>query len=236
MRKLAAEALGTFFLVFAGTSAIIVNAQTAGAVTLPGVALAFGLIVMTMVYALADISGSHLNPAVTIGFAVSGRFALREVPGYVIAQVGGAIVASLLMRLLFPGDHTLGATIPSGTAVQALVLEGVLTFLLMLVILAVSSRPKERGMMAGIAIGGAVCLAALIGGPVCGASMNPARSLAPALVAHRLDSLWVYLVGPIAGAALAAPTFRFLRPCMHRATNGSRENRPLNTTTDCAAQ
>ena len=234
MRKLAAEALGTFFLVYAGTSAIIVNSQTAGAVTLPGVALAFGLIVMAMVYALGDVSGSHLNPAVTIGFAVSGRFALREVPGYVIAQVAGAIVASLLVRLLFPGNATLGATIPSGAAAQSFVMEGVLTFLLMLVILAVSSGPKERGMMAGIAIGGTVCLAALIGGPVSGASMNPARSIAPALVVHRLDSLWVYLVGPIAGAALAAPTFRFLRP--HGAMDETRDRRQLEATTDCAAQ
>lgn len=203
MNKLLAEFLGTFCLVFAGTGAIIVNQATGGTITHVGVALTFGLIVMTMIYTLGDISGAHLNPAVTLGFALGRRFPGRGVPGYLLAQTLGAIAASGLLRVTFPHVGTLGETIPAGSAGQSLVLEAVATFILMLVILAVSSGPKERGITAGIAIGGVVGLDALFAGPISGASMNPARSIGPALISGHLTSLWVYICGPIAGAALA---------------------------------
>ena len=210
--KLIAEALGTFCLVFAGTGAIVIDQTTGGTVTHVGVALTFGLVVMAMIYALGDISGAHLNPAVTIGFALSRRFAPREVPAYLLAQLAGAFAASGLLRLLFPGNETLGATLPAGSAWQSFVLETVLTFILMLVILSVSSGPKETGIMAGIAIGGVVGLEAMFAGPICGASMNPARSLAPAIVSGHVASLWLYLLAPVAGAAGAVPCFATMRP------------------------
>jgi aquaporin Z len=216
VRRLAGEALGTFCLVFAGTGAIIVDqgaGQIAGgAVTHVGVSLTFGLVVMAMIYALGDASGAHLNPAVTIAFACAKRFAPRDVPGYVVAQIVGACAASALLRVLFPRSETLGATIPAGPHWQSLGLEVVLTFMLMLVILAVSSGPKEQGIMAGIAVGGVVALEALFAGPVSGASMNPARSLAPALASGRLNELWIYLLAPTIGAALAVPAFRLIAP------------------------
>lgn len=212
MNRLLAEAIGTFCLVFAGTGAIIVNQTTGGTITHVGVALTFGLVVMAMIYALGDVSGAHLNPAVSVGFVLARRFPARELPGYVAAQVAGAFAASGLLRILFPTSETLGATIPSGSAWQSLVLEVVLTFILMLVILSVSSGPKEKGIMAGIAVGGVVGLEAMFAGPICGASMNPARSLAPAAVSGHIGALWVYLVAPMAGAMLAVPVWAKIQP------------------------
>lgn len=212
MNRLLAESLGTFCLVFAGTGAIVVNQTTDGTVTHVGIALTFGLIVMAMIYALGDVSGAHLNPAVTVGFALARRFPVRELPRYVLAQVVGAFVASALLRVLFPANETLGATIPAGTVWQSLILEVVLTFMLMLVILSVSSGPKERGIMAGIAVGGVVGLEALFAGPISGASMNPARSLAPAVVSGHIGALWVYLIAPTTGAMLAVPMWAALTP------------------------
>ncbi len=209
--RLLAEAIGTFCLVFAGTGAIVVDQATGGTVTHVGVALTFGVVVMVMIDALGDVSGAHLNPAVTLAFALAGRMAPGRVPGYVLAQCAGALAASLLLRLLFPSSETLGATVPAGGAAQSLVLEMVLTWMMMLVILAVSSGARERGLMAGITVGGVVGLEALFAGPISGASMNPARSLAPALVSGRTAELWVYLVAPIAGAALAVPCFHAIR-------------------------
>jgi aquaporin Z len=206
-RKLIAEGLGTFFLVFAGTGAIVVDQTTGGTVTHVGVAITFGLVVMAMIYAFGDISGAHLNPAVTLGFALGRRFGSRGVPGYLLAQVAGALAASGLLRLLFPANETLGATVPAGPAWQSFVLETVLTFMLMLVILSVSSGPRETGIRAGIAVGGVVGLEAMFAGPISGASMNPARSLAPAVVSGHLAELWLYLVAPVVGASLAALCF-----------------------------
>lgn len=209
-RKLIAECIGAFCLVFAGTGAIVVDQSTPGTVTHPGVALTFGLVVMSMIYALGDISGAHLNPAVTIGFSLARRFPARAIPGYVAAQLAGALAASALLRLLFPDHPSLGATIPSVAPWRAFLLEAVLTFILMLVILAVSSGPKERGIMAGIAVGGVVALEALFAGPISGASMNPARSFAPAIVSGSLDALWVYATAPLLGAALAVPCWSMI--------------------------
>jgi MIP family channel proteins len=203
MRRLAAEALGTFALVFAGTGAIVVNDASGGAVSHVGVALTFGLVVLAMIYALGDVSGAHLNPAVTLGFLVARRFEGRLLAPYVASQCAGALLASLCLRLLFPASATLGATLPAGEALQSFALEAVLTFLLMFVILSVSTGSKEKGALAGVAVGAVIALEALFAGPVSGASMNPARSLAPALVALRLEHLWVYLTAPLLGACAA---------------------------------
>jgi aquaporin NIP len=204
-QQLVAEFLGTFGLVFAGTGAIIVNAASAGAVTHVGIAATFGLIVLAMIYAFGDISGAHLNPAVTIAFAAARRFAWKQVPGYIGAQIGGAFAASLLLRVLFPADPKLGATLPVGTAAQSFILEVTLTFLLMLVILSVSTGAKEKGITAGIAIGATVGLEAMFAGPISGASMNPARSLAPAAVSGQMQFIWIYLLAPALGALIAVP-------------------------------
>jgi aquaporin Z len=204
-KRLLAEFLGTFGLVFAGTGAIVINHASQGAITHAGIALTFGLIVLAMIYAFGDVSGAHLNPAVTTAFALARRFPWGEVPGYLVAQLGGALAASALLRVLFPADDTLGATLPAGPVWQSFVLETVLTFLLMLVILSVSTGAKEKGITAGIAVGAVIALEAMFAGPICGASMNPARSIAPALFSGHLEHLWVYLAGPVLGAALAVP-------------------------------
>jgi aquaporin Z len=208
---LAAEAIGTFALVFAGTGAIVVNDFSGGAVTHVGVALTFGLVVMALIYALGDVSGAHLNPAVTIGFWAANRFPGRCVGPYVASQLAGAFAASALLRIMFGTRAALGATVPAGPDVQSLVMETVLTALLMFVILRVSTGSKELGTVAGIAIGGVVGLEAMFAGPVCGASMNPARSIAPAVVAGELASLWIYVFGPLVGAGVAVTLWRLTR-------------------------
>jgi aquaporin NIP len=205
MKSLLAEALGTFTLVFAGTGAIVINDLSGGAVTHVGVALVFGLAVMAMIHTFGDVSGAHLNPAVTTAFAVAGRIPWRQVPGYIVAQVFGALAASLLLRALFPTHHTLGATLPAGSVSQSFILELVLTAILMLTILSVSTGDKEKGLTAALAIGAVVGLEALFAGPICGASMNPARSLAPALVSGQTTNLWIYLSATTLGALLAIP-------------------------------
>jgi len=210
-KPLAAEFLGTFGLVFAGTGAIVIDNASHGTVTHVGVAITFGLIVLAMIYAFGDVSGAHLNPAVSVAFAVARRFAWSDLPGYVLAQVAGAFVASLVIKILFPSDPNLGATLPAGSATQSFVLEAILTFLLMLVILSVSTGAKEKGITAGISIGSIIGLEAMFAGPISGASMNPARSLAPAIVSGHIESLWLYLLAPALGAILAVPaccTFR----------------------------
>ncbi len=205
MKRWAAECLGTFGLVFAGTGAIVINSVSHGSITHVGVALTFGLIVLAMIYTFGDVSGAHLNPAVTMAFAVARRFSWREVPGYVLAQTVGAFAASVLLRSLFPSDEKLGATLPAGSTSQSFILEVILTFLLMTVILSVSTGAKEKGITAGIAIGAVIGLEAMFAGPICGASMNPARSLAPAVVGGHLHSVWIYLLAPVLGAMLAVP-------------------------------
>jgi aquaporin Z len=200
-----AELIGTFVLVFAGTGAIVIDRASGGAISHPGVALTFGLVVLAMIYTFGDISGAHLNPSVTIAFAAAGRFPWREVAVYLVAQICGAFLASGMLRALFPADVTLGATLPAGSVAQSAILEIILTLVLMLVILSVSTGSKEKGITAGIAIGAVIGLEAMFAGPICGASMNPARSLAPAGVSGQVQHLWAYLVSPILGSLLAVP-------------------------------
>jgi aquaporin NIP len=210
-KKLFAEAIGTFCLVFAGTGAIIIDEATGGAVSHVGVALTFGLVVLAMIYAVGDISGAHLNPAVTLGFFVARRFEARWVLPYIASQIIGALVASATLRLLFPLNILLGTTLPLGSSLQSFVLELILTCILMFVILSVSTGASEKGITAGIAIGGVIALEALFAGPICGASMNPARSLAPALLSRHLEHLWIYLAAPIIGAVAAVVSCRCVR-------------------------
>ena len=204
-RSFLAELFGTAALVFAGTGAIIVNELSHGAITHAGIAVTFGLVVMALIYAFGDVSGAHLNPAVTVGFWMAGRMEGARVLPYIAAQLSGALLASGLLRVIFPTHATLGATLPTGTWHQSFLLEVALTFLLMLVILCVSTGAKEKGITAGMAIGGVVLLEAMFAGPISGASMNPARSLAPALVTGQLGAVWIYLVAPVLGALLAVP-------------------------------
>jgi len=205
MKKYTAEAIGTFALVFAGTGAIVVNDVSDAAITHVGIALTFGLIVMAMIYSIGDVSGAHINPAVTISFWVARRFNGKQVVPYIVSQLLGACAASALLRAMFLDHATLGATLPAGPWLQSFIFEVVLTFMLMFVILNVSTGAKEKGIMAGAAIGSVVALEAMFAGPICGASMNPARSLAPAVVSGELAHLWIYLVAPVIGALLAVP-------------------------------
>ena len=205
MKKLLAEFIGTFALVFAGTGAIVINDVGGGSITHVGIALTFGLIVLAMIYTVGDISGAHLNPAVTSAFWLAGRFSGAQVFPYVIAQCLGATAASGTLHFLFPTHRNLGTTLPAGTAAQSFVLELILTLILMFVILNVSTGAKEKGITAGIAVGAIIGLEAMFAGPICGASMNPARSLAPAVVGGHVESLWLYLVAPIIGTIMAVP-------------------------------
>lgn len=180
--------------------------------THPGVSLVFGLIVFTMICAFGDISGAHFNPAVSFGFVIARRFSARQLPLYIASQIAGAIAASLCLRFLFPAHQTLGGTYPKSATTIAFTVELFLTTILMFVILGVSTRAKERGITAAVAIGAVVAAAALLAGPVSGASMNPARSLGPALAANDLQSLWIYLTAPFIGAALSVPLCRWVQP------------------------
>ena len=211
MKRCLAEAIGAFGLVFAGTGAIIINQVSVGAITHPGVAITFGLIILAMVYTFGDISGAHFNPAVTIGFWSARRFPARDVGPYILSQCAGALVASAILRLLFPHSTLLGATMPAGSDLQSFVLEFLLSFILMLTILNVSTGAKEKGITAGIAVGSVIGLEAMFAGPICGASMNPARSLAPAIVSAHLEHLWLYILAPILGSVAAVPACCLVR-------------------------
>lgn len=211
MKKYIAEILGTFALVFCGTGAIIINQEAGGVITHPGIAFTFGLIVMVMIYALGPISGAHFNPAVTIAFTVAKRFPAKQILPFVLSQAIGAFLASVTLRYLFPANEFLGATMPAGNDMQSFILEFILTFFLMLVIIHVATGSKEQGMFAGLAIGSTVLLEAMFAGPICGASMNPIRSLSPAVVSGHVESLWIYLTAPVLGAALAVLTWTILK-------------------------
>lgn len=201
-RKYIAELIGTFCLVFAGTGAIVVN-DLHGSVSHVGIAITFGLIVLAMIYAIGEVSGAHINPAVTLAFWAAGKFETKQVAPYVLAQLLGAFLASGVLRIMFMDHENLGSTLPAGSWMQSFAMEFILTAILMFVIFRVSAGSREIGVMAGIAIGATVGLEAMFAGPVCGASMNPARSLAPAIVSGTVQHLWVYLVATTGGALFA---------------------------------
>lgn len=211
MRKYIAELIGTFALVFCGTGAIIINQESGGAVTHLGIAITFGLIVSSMIYAFGDISGAHFNPAVTLAFYLAKIFPRKEIIPYVISQTIGGCLASVTLYMLFPNNLLLGSTQPAGSAMQSFVLELLLTYFLMLVILFVAFGAKEKTQFAGLIIGAIVLLEALFAGPICGASMNPVRSFAPALVSGHLENLWIYIFAPILGALVAVGCWKILK-------------------------
>ncbi|WP_346883607.1 aquaporin [uncultured Algibacter sp.] len=213
MKQYYAETLGTFAMIFCGCGAMTINEITHGSISHVGVAITWGLIVMAMIYAFGDISGAHFNPAVTIGFAFSKKFAWKEVPKYIIAQAIGAILASFLLWFLFPDSQFLGETTPTSGFPQykAAILEFLLTFFLMVVIINVSTGSKEIGTMAGIAVGGIILLEAMFAGPMTKASMNPIRSIAPALFTGNYQHLWLYIVAPILGAIAAVSSCKLVK-------------------------
>jgi MIP family channel proteins len=212
IRRAAAEAIAVFALVFAGCGAIVTEAQHPGTLGTVGIALVFGLVVMAMVYATGHLSGAHLNPAVTVAFVLTRHFPRDEALAYLAAQLAGALAAAGLLAAIWPSrPAALGATLPTVGAGGALAYEAVLTATLMFTIMAVATDARAVGASAAIAIGGAVGLGALYGGPISGASMNPARSLGPALVSSELQDLWIYVAAPLVGAAIGALTYQVVR-------------------------
>jgi aquaporin NIP len=212
LRRAGAEAIGTFALVFAGCGAIVTEAEHPGSLGTVGVALVFGLVVMAMVYATGHLSGAHLNPAVTLAFVAARHFPRAEALAYLAAQLAGAIAAAVLLAAVWPSQPAaLGTTTPSVGAGSAFAYEVVLSAFLMFVIVAVATDSRAVGAGAAIAIGGTVGLDALFGGPVTGASMNPARSLGPALVSGELHQLWIYLLAPVVGTVCGALAYRLVR-------------------------
>jgi aquaporin NIP len=209
-RALVAETIGTFALVFAGAGAIMVDAKThqLGHV---GVAITFGLVIMFGIYSVGHISGAHFNPAVTFGFALTRHFPWPRAVGYWAAQIIGALVAAAILRGSLGNVAHVGATLPSGSEGQSFLWEVILTFFLMFVIMSVATDTRAVGEAAAIAIGGTVGLDAMFGGPISGASMNPARSLGPALVGGDLHALWLYIAAPLAGAALGGVVYQYVR-------------------------
>ena len=211
LKPLAAEFVGTFMLVFVATGVVMANDFSGGQISHLGVGLSTGLVVTVAIFALGHVSGAHINPAVTFGFAIGGHFPWRRVPGYVIAQMAGGILASAVLLALMGNIAHVGANIPALGTSQSLGLEVILTFMLMLVIVAVATDSKAQGRLAAIAIGATVGLEVIFAGPLSGASMNPARSLSPALVGWTWTAQWIFVVGPLAGAAIAALFYRWIR-------------------------
>jgi MIP family channel proteins len=211
-RRAAAEGIGVFALVFAGCGAIVAEAEHPGSLGTVGIALVFGLVIMAMIYATGHLSGAHLNPAVTLAFALTRHLPRTEAAAYLVAQVLGALAAAALLAAVWPDQPAaLGTTLPSVGIGSSFAYEVVLTALLMFVIMAVATDTRAVGAAAAIAIGGTVGLDALFGGPITGASMNPARSLGPALVSGELHDLWIYLLAPPLGAALGALAYQLVR-------------------------
>ncbi|KAF8029260.1 hypothetical protein BT93_E1818 [Corymbia citriodora subsp. variegata] len=212
IQKLIAEVFGTYFLIFAGCGAVATNLNNDKVVTLPGISIVWGLAVMVLVYSVGHISGAHFNPAVTIAFATCKRFPWKQLPFYILAQVTGSTLACGTLRLLFPGklDHFVG-TQPAGSDAQALAFEFIITFYLMFIVSGVATDNRAIGELAGLAVGATVLLNVLFAGPITGASMNPARSLGPAIVSHHYHKLWIYIVAPIVGAISGAWVYNLIR-------------------------
>ncbi|KAL5707381.1 Aquaporin NIP1-1 [Ranunculus cassubicifolius] len=212
LQKLIAEVLGTYFVIFAGCASVIVNLSKDKVITFPGISIVWGLVVTVMVYSVGHISGAHFNPAVTVAFATCGRFPWKQVPAYICAQVVGSTLASGTLRIMFGGRHDLySGTLPSGSDFQSLVIEFIITFYLMFVISGVATDNRAIGELAGLAVGATVLLNVMFAGPVSGASMNPARSIGPAIVFNRYKGIWIYMVGPFCGAISGAWAYNLIR-------------------------
>lgn len=211
MKKYLSEFIGTFALVFFGTASIIINQEFNGVIGDLGINVVFGLVVASMIYALGDVSGTHINPVVSFIFFIASELSFKDLLLYIVSQIAGAFAASAILHTMFPNDITLGSTLPSGTAMNAFVMEVIITFILILVIFQVAKAGKEKGMFAGIAIGSFVLLAGIVAGHVSGCSMNPARSMAPAIVSGNTQHLWVYLTAPFIGAVLAFFTWKYFK-------------------------
>ena len=221
-RKLAAEFIGTYILVFAGCGAIVVETLT-GTLGHIGIALTFGFIVSALIYTFGHISGAHFNPAVTISFALFDEFNKKDVLAYIVAQINGAILACITLYVLFIEENKsakelsyYGSTIPSGSWYQSFIFEIILTFILMLIIYGSAVHGKAIKSFAGLAIGLTVGVEAMFAGPICGASMNPARSIAPALISGNIESLWVYILAPIIGSLIAGLVFIKVIKCKNK--------------------
>ncbi|KAK7302999.1 hypothetical protein RJT34_13898 [Clitoria ternatea] len=212
MQKLVAEVVGTYLMIFSGCAAVVVNLNNNNIVTLPGVATVWGLTVMVLAYTLGHISGAHFNPAVTLAHASTKRFPLKQIPMYIVAQVIGSTLATGSLRLIFRGanDHFTG-TLPAGSNLQACIFEFIITFYLMFVISGIATDSRAIGELAGLAVGSTVLLNVLFAGPVTGASMNPARSLGPAIVHNHYKGLWIYIVSPIVGAVAGTWAYTYIR-------------------------
>ncbi|XP_030547301.1 nodulin-26-like [Rhodamnia argentea] len=211
-QKLLAEVFGTYFLIFAGCGAVVVNKNNQDIVTLPGIAIVWGLAVLVLVYTVGHISGAHFNPAVTIAFAVTRRFPLKQVPAYISAQLLGSTLAAGTLRLVFTGIHDqFAGTQPAGSDGQAFVLEFITTFYLMFVICGVATDNRAIGELAGLAVGATIMLNVMFIWPITGASLNPARSLGPAIVSNNYKGIWIYLLAPTVGAILGAAVYNTIR-------------------------
>ena len=211
MKRYLAEFLGTFFLVFFGCGAVVTNDISGGALTHVGVAICWGLVVMILIYGFGWISGTHINSAVTISLALAKKMPRQDIMPYLASQILGAIVGAYVLMILFPGHSTYGSTLPVGSELQSLILEFFLTFFLMLTIYLMTNKSDKEQQWTGFIIGMVVLLEAMFAGPISGASMNPARSLGPAIVSGNLHSLWVYVVGPIGGSLFALLVYRIFR-------------------------
>lgn len=211
LKRCVTEAIGTACLVFAGTGAIIINEVSGGAIGHVGIALTFGMVVAAMIYSTGHISGAHINPAVTLGFAITKNFPWKEVPYYWVSQIIGAVLASGALSLMFGTIGNMGATVPYGSDIQSLTLEIILTFILMFVIMAMATDKRSVGGAAAVAIGMTVALEAMFAGPISGASMNPARSFGPALLSSDWSSHWLYWIGPMTGAGIGATVYHWLK-------------------------
>lgn len=211
MNKYISEFIGTFVLVFIGCGAIVISSVYPETISHGGISLAFGFAVMLMIYAVGNVSGAHFNPAVTIGFYLVKKFNKKEILPYITSQILGGTVAMVLIKILFNPALVYGVTTPSVAVWKAFALETLFTFILMVVILNVSTGYKEKGIMAGVAVGATVAVLALVGGPLTGASMNPARSIAPAIVSFNFSALWLYILAPIVGVILASPMCKLMQ-------------------------
>jgi len=211
LKRCTAEAIGTFAIVFFGCGGMMVAERFPGAISPAAISVVFGLVVMAMIYTLGHISGAHFNPAVTLAFAITRHFPFRSVLLYWTAQCIGSLIASGLLFLLLPHGIGYGETVPRVPLLQAFIWEVILTFTLMFVVMGVAKDSRAVGMLAGLVIGATVMLTAVVGGPITGDSMNPARSLGPAIASGRIDVLWLYILGPMVGAVLGALIYQWVR-------------------------